>query len=229
MCSCDKSSSDSTTTWDVGHEQDDIEAAGCSCNRPFMDSKRMECRRCSDMYCIRCIKMTATEYKSLNRSDIMWLCTDCREPAEKSIRSDRSIELRCQESMQEFKDKISEIEKNIDSKCDEDRVVWEILKEELSRPQVITASTEAETTIRNGERRPAKAPEAINTVMSEINERKRREKNIVVYGISENKSAVAAERKTSDIEEAKKIFAACTVDLRDVPQIKRLERYKEPQ
>ena len=46
------------------------------------DSKLLECQRCKDHYCIKCLSKTKTEYDILSKSDTMWFCITCRRKIE---------------------------------------------------------------------------------------------------------------------------------------------------
>ena len=50
------------------------------CKKEFKDtnSRILECDRCEDHYCTRCIKLSDVEYELLNsRKDLHWYCGKC--------------------------------------------------------------------------------------------------------------------------------------------------------
>ena len=46
------------------------------CSKIFTDpdSKLLECQRCKDLYCTKCLGKTKTENDILSKSDTMWFC-----------------------------------------------------------------------------------------------------------------------------------------------------------
>jgi hypothetical protein len=60
----------------------------------------------------------------------MWFCVKCRKIVEEHIIIDLKIEKRCKEIMENYEQRISDIESEMNKKCDEPRV-REIVKEEL--------------------------------------------------------------------------------------------------
>lgn len=71
----------------------------------------------------------------------------------------------------------------------------------------------------------------MDTVMSEISERKNRERNIVVFGVSDQTAQSGIERKKQDLVEIQKVFSACRVGLKEdeVLRISRRVNYKNPE
>lgn len=188
------------------------------CNTVISEqSKRLECGRCKDRLCIKCLKIKDSEYKILRRADFMWFCTECRPSVEKSISVDRTIEEKCREIFKEFQERILELENCVERKCNEERV-REIVMEEIGQKHASVTKKEERV-------------QTLDTVMTEISERKNRERNIVVYGIPDQNNPSGKERKKEDLSKIKNIFSACTVELQeeDVLQISRLGKYKSPE
>ena len=102
------------------------------CNTIFAesDAKLLECQRCKEHFCIKCLKKSNTEYDILSKSDTMWFCVKCRKIVEEHIVIDLKIEERCKEIMDNYEQRINDIEIEMVKKCDEPRA-REIVKEEL--------------------------------------------------------------------------------------------------
>ena len=64
------------------------------CKKVFEDSdvKMIECQRCSDHFCIRCLNITKSEYDIMSKSDSIWFCIKCRPIVEEHIVTDFKIE-----------------------------------------------------------------------------------------------------------------------------------------
>jgi hypothetical protein len=79
------------------------------CKKRFVDVNDMllECQRCKDHFCIKCLNKTVDEYKIMENSDIMWFCASCREKVERNIVVDREIEERCKEYFSKFEKRLS--------------------------------------------------------------------------------------------------------------------------
>ena len=210
-------------------KQDDLEEPWeCKkCEKVFRepDAKLLECQRCRDHYCIKCLNKTKTEYEILAKSDTMWFCIVCRQIIEEHIITDLKIEERCKEIMEQYEGRISNLEKAMDEKCDETRV-RELVNEEINK---------VKENIERDENDPEPLPipqtqkkeETINTVMDEINERKARENNLIIFGLEELKSETKQERLEHDDQQVKQLFADCKITLHEdnIKKTRRLGKY----
>ena len=81
------------------------------CKRAFSnpDDKLLECQRCNEHFCIKCLDKSVEEYTLLSSTDIMWFCPPCREKVEKNIITDREIEARCRDLMDHFENRIHQL------------------------------------------------------------------------------------------------------------------------
>jgi hypothetical protein len=182
---------------------DENESWNCTlCSKVFSErnAKLLECQRCSAHYCIKCLNKSVAEYDILSKSDTMWFCPKCREVVEKNIVKDLEIEKRCKEIMATYEQRITTLEHEIARKCDES-TVRQIVNEELSNANASAAKTDI-----------AEGGSVVTSVIGEINERKTREKNIVIYESQEIESKDKKQREQYDIEVVKQVFEAC--DLR---------------
>ena len=66
-------------------------------------------------------KKSNAEHDILSKSDTMWFCVKCRKIAEEHIIIDLKIEKRCKEIMENYEQRISDIESEMYKKCDEPR------------------------------------------------------------------------------------------------------------
>ena len=102
--------------------------------------------------------------------------------------------------------RISKLESEIEGKCNVTDV-RNIIKEELDK----NTSTTDTASLPMGTSGNGKQPETVNNVLSEINERKLRESNIVIHGMAELVSDSDEERKAHDLDKIKNILNVCEV------------------
>jgi hypothetical protein len=167
----------------------------------------------------------------------MWFCVKCRKIAEEHIIIDLKIEKRCKEIMENNEQRISDIESEMNKKCDEPRV-RETVKEELelnscNEPmvkqiveEVINGEGQNLQTEQNaGKRQPKK--ETVTTVIDELNDRKNREKNLLIFGLSENVSERSQEREEHNTENILQLYkdAKITLERVNIQKTQRLGKF----
>ena len=202
----------------------DEESWSCEiCKNVFNDpeAKMLECKRCKQHYCIACLKQSEEMYKLIaQEEDFMWFCTNCREKVEKTIETDFEIETKCNEIMKKHEDRLSKLEEEMPTKCSEDRV-REIFKEEQKKDQSSGA-------LQTGDRIINNEPQVVvNTVLNEIDDRKARENNMVIYGMEEIHSQNREVRLNHDKEMVESILDTCEVRDKTVVKIIRLGKFDE--
>lgn len=199
------------------------------------DARVLECQRCKQHFCIKCLNKPKAEYDILSKSDTMRFCIKCRQIIEEHIIIDLKIEERCNQIMKMYDERITKLEDTVNSKCDEARV-REIIQEELipnrSEPKVHEIVQEELTNLAlNEQENTNKKPktETVTTVLGEINERKSRENNLVIFGMKEIESEVSQERIDYDVEQVTKLFQDCKITLEDgnIRKTKRLGKYNK--
>jgi len=88
------------------------------CKKEFKDpnSRLLECERCADHYCTRCMKINDAEYDFLNaRNDIHWYCDSCEPKVLKSIQLDKEIDKKLEILMAKVDDRMTQMNKDIES------------------------------------------------------------------------------------------------------------------
>jgi hypothetical protein len=188
-------------------------------NKP--DDKLLECQRCSEHFCIQCLNKSVEEYNLMEKSDIMWFCGPCREKVEKNIIVDREIEDMCREIVERFENRLKIVEEQVEKKCDEDRV-RSIIEEEIEKLNVTENISDKDQSKSN-------SVSGVNAVMSEINERKNRENNMIVYGVKESNLEGREARQRYDTKQIQNISDACGVSISssNLSKIVRLGRYSK--
>ena len=176
----------------------------CSLSFESAEDKLLECQRCKSHFCIGCLNKPEAEYKLLTESDLMWFCTGCRERVEKDIVTDVKIEERCKKFLQSFEDRLVTLEEEMKHKCDKQeikQIVRQQINENITKESIKTLIREqVEENKDSLEVNPDEPEETLNSVMLEINERKAREKNMVMFGFSE----IISENKSTRDERDKK-------------------------
>ena len=127
----------------------------------------------------------------------MWFCVQCREKVERNILEDRKIEDLCKEIMLNYEQRILDLEDSMKQKCDEKKV-REIVKEEMKKNTASGGTVEGATSTKPEN-------EIMSSVMTEVNERKNRENNIVIFGLEELGSSKLTDRIENDKRKIKEV------------------------
>jgi hypothetical protein len=139
----------------------------------------------------------------------MWFCVKCRKIVEEHIVIDLKIEERCKEIMENYEQRISDIEivkEELQLNSCNEPMVKKIVEE------VITGEGQnLHSEILARERQPKK--ETVSTVIDELNDRKTREKNVLIFGLKENVSEILQEREGRDIENILQLFKDAKITL----------------
>lgn len=112
-----------------------------------------------------------------------------------------------------FESRLTVIEQKIDTKCDESKLksVRDIVKDELSKAQ--DQMTSYADVAASGSSKIVDKVEMTTVVVDEINQRKKRENNIVIFGLKESESDEKKERGEHDLKQIKEIFEDSKVQL----------------
>lgn len=132
---------------------------------------------------------------------------------------DLKIEDRCNQILKEYVNRITQLETTVIEKCDETRV-REIIKDELGKVENNEDTIDGDT---QNIRSKTVKKEAVTIVIDEMNERKSRENNLIIFGFYENQSEVRQERIDHDIQQVKELYKACKIQL-DTTSIKKTGR-----
>ena len=214
------------------------------CSKLFDDDndKILECMKCSQHFCIKCLGKTPEQYEMMQDPDIMWFCVPCRKVIERSIEVEKQIEEKCNETKSMYEDRLTEIKAKLDTKVNETgvkRIAKEVFQEEIKlNPELkqITKTTVGEILQEIQVEAPAvlatqndKSDEEniTRSVVNEINEQKARERNFVMYGMSEPAFASKEDRATEENQRMIKIAKICQVYLKqeNITKIHRLGKY----
>ena len=158
------------------------------------------------------------EYKWMSKSDTMWFCLPCREKVERNIIVDREIKDRCTEMAAKFEKRIKTSEGKMENKCEKEYIVGiaqeEIRKREQSEPVV-------EITEESGDK--------VQSVISELNERKIRENNMIIYGVDELITNNRIERYEHDKGHVMCIAETCETEVEEdnIVKIVRLGKFNK--
>ncbi|VDI18485.1 Hypothetical predicted protein [Mytilus galloprovincialis] len=169
----------------------------------------------------------------------MWFCAPCRQVVEEHIVTDLKIEERCREIMDNYEQRINKIEIAIEKKCNKeevrDIVSQEIIKHkcdeervrEIAKEEALNGGAVANVVSEDIEGGVLPNQGTVTTVLEEINERKTRENNLIIFGITENESENKQERIEHDVENIVQLFkdAKITLDIENIRKTQRLGKY----
>jgi hypothetical protein len=190
-------------------DMNELEPWDCQiCKNVFKDSdaKMIECQRCSDHFCIKCLNKTKSEYDIISKSDLMWFCIKCRTIVEEHIVIDLKIEQRCRAIMDNYEQRLSSVERMITKKCSEHRA-REIVRDEIKQFSCdeekvrmigkeeslnLTKSTQEEPM--DNQKDEILQTETVTHVIDVIQERTNRANNLIIFGLKENESDNIQER-----------------------------------
>jgi hypothetical protein len=124
--------------------------------------------------------------------------------------------------MHAYETRIYVLEDKIKGKCDKEEVK-KIVHNEIADLKATGASPITADNTQSGKA-------SFESVMSEMNSRKSRENNIVIYGIKEVESEISSVRRNKDIDTAKDILKLCKVKATDdtVSRTSRLGKFNKP-
>lgn len=143
----------------------------------------VQCEYCSEYYCGKCLSLTKAEYDSFKNPSLHWFCPSCEEKVMKSLRTDREVEQRCSEFMKQMEGRIKTLEDEMKTKVNSNQV-----KDIVN--SVIDKSGSKQTNI--------DIEKSVEKKVSEIRDSSRREKNIMIHGVTESQDKTPAVRKRAD-------------------------------
>ena len=160
------------------------------CEKLFRKDNDMvlECEYCEKHYCIKCLRYKQSEYEAMAKPECMWFCLACKPKIEKNILNEKMIEERCLFYCQSINDRLEEVEKQLRTKCDETKVK-ELIKEMEGvhvkpKGQVMQAPNTVES----------------DNIIQEMNDRKAREANFLIFRAPEPETNLKEVREKADSE-----------------------------
>jgi len=86
------------------------------CASVFKDeaSNLLECEYCDHHWCITCLSIKDDEYDVMKRrADLHWYCPSCQEKVLRALTTEKTIEKRCQEYMDQVETRLAKAETDI--------------------------------------------------------------------------------------------------------------------
>lgn len=203
-----------------------------------IDDKLLECQRCRGHFCITCLKKPVAEYILLTESDLMWFCSGCRERVEKDIITDVKIEERCKKFLEGFEDRLCILENSMKNKCERNEVK-SMIKDEAKKEFITEEKVKiivqkeldsrAETAGYSDQGNTTNKEETLNDVITEINDRKLREKNLIVFGFKELVTSSKSTRDEYDEKAMQEIIKITDKEAgeEEIVKVQRLGKYKD--
>ena len=210
------------------------------CDEVFEDDEAevLECMKCTQHFCIKCLGKTSEQYKVMQEPDIMWFCVPCRKQVEKNIETDQKIEEKCQEIMRNYEGRIKALEDKIENKVSNEEVrqiVQEIVTEKNDQELRKIAREVFEDGIKGNQEVKEIAKEIVsNTIedtkneITEMTEQRDRDRNFIVYGLEEPAMDSRENRAEAEKREVIEIARRChvKVDPFNITKIHRLGTYE---
>lgn len=192
----------------VEHVSTDNEVTCQICSKVFVSDsdKLMECERCNDWYCTKCLDMNDKVYKIMNdRKDIHWYCKYCELQAVTAVKTDKDIEDRCATYMKSITDRLDKMDAKIEEKADKDKI--------KDLEQRMTRLEENEKGAEGGDRAEVEkqTSDTVRVAIEEQREREFRARNIVIINLPESDKSKPEERQDDDIKTTKNLLTALDI------------------
>ena len=207
----------------------------------------LECMKCLQHFCIKCIGKTPEQYEVMKEPDIMWFCVTCREQVEKAIEVDKKIEEKCREISEMYENRIKILEDKMKDKVgkEEVRIIAREVYEEVGREknegdevrkiakEVFQEEVRDNTDIKQMAKEAAHdsitetKSELITVATWELNEQKARENNFVIHGPEEPQIRSKEDRAEAEKRVVSEFASLCDVELQveNIVKIHRLGTY----
>ncbi len=189
------------------------------CTKAFTDprSRLLECEFCEKHFCIKCLQMSVREYETMKTSTAMWFCGPCKCKVTENIATEKTIQEKCELYLKEFAGRLEVVEQQVQLKCDEERV------REIVRNEMDTKPNEQEEGATHTNINHTKS--GAEATIKELNDRRDREPNLIVFNAKETKEILKADRLKDDKKLFQEICEQCEANIdveNDVEKIVRL-------
>ena len=182
------------------------------CTKVFVDAddKLLECERCDQWFCTKCVDMTDAVYEIMtDRRDMHWYCDTCEGLAVTAVKTDKDIADRCAFYMKSLTERMDIMDKKIESKADKTSITeLESRVKSLEEKQVSDRSGGASAS--GGETEKQKS-DTVRETIEEQKEREFRARNIVIHNLPESEKEEIDERREDDITLVTGVFDALGV------------------
>ena len=202
----------------------------CLCQVEFQieEEKPIVCDRCEYPVCITCSLVPPSEFSVLTRADRpgIWCCRGCKKSALTAIKNDRTIEEKCKEFLEDFRNEFDQKLKNMkdDFESKIQRVESELSSLKNNIPDVGCAETLVTKT--NESLLKAKsdlATTAVQQSTKEMSDRDRRKCSLIWFGVPESKAENPPDKVKDDISYVQKI---CDNVLKTTVEITKCVRHR---
>ena len=154
-----------------------------SCQESFSDEndQLIECDRCELWFCLSCTGMDPKHYELLNdktlAKNFLWMCGNCKAPALKAVKTDKDIETRCNEFLGKFRVEVKEELK--------------VVKEDIADLKATSESHKVDL--------QSMKKDVLEEAIREVQERQKRNLNLIFYNVEESDEEDPQERKKEDL------------------------------
>lgn len=174
------------------------------CKADISNDQMIQCDRCEDWLCRKCAGLNAEALEIFSKypDTMTWFCQDCKLSALKAVKSDNLIEDRCKAHFDSLKKeldtilnkKFEEADSSIKSVEDKMRKEDQSIREEIAKLKVDLEQKIEKVT-----------GEVTTKSVQEVNERRSRAGNAILFKLKESPLPDPELRKAEDIQLAKKL------------------------
>ncbi len=182
------------------------------CKKAFIeeDAQILECERCSQHFCAKCIHLSKDEYKMLTkRTDVFWFCPPCAVKAKATWGREMAVEECSKLLMETVTTKLTEWEDKFESRLKQ-LESQKVAEQEMDDTKTWSGLFKTGDNTANCDVAKSIAREAVQEQVKEQKNREDRDQNIIIFRVEESNSA---EAETRQKEDAKFFESLCTEQL----------------
>ena len=183
-------------------KSDSVECVVCSKYFVNKHDKLIECDRCEKWVCLPCSNLTSEQYDAID-DNLIWFCRHCRKPAIQAVKTDQSIEEKCNKFLAMFKSEINEKMSDIQKK------VSSIESSQKSMENQLSVLNEND----NPHLKSKGHTMGDEAIIKEVQIREERKCNAILYNVREPETNLKDERKTIDTNVVNEIIELCDEDI----------------
>ena len=187
-----------------------------------VDEKGIQCDHCDRWYHVKCQKISSSTFKaiSMEGSDVPWLCNHCRENLTRMEKELQRLEKENQELRIEnskLMERMAKIEERVDAIKQEVRdeinmqmkdMIKEAMKDNLEAIETLNRQKIEENNQGEGNEptNTIHMKDLIKESVNEVEENKRREKNLIIYNLKESQRDIGKDRERDDVKICSKLM-----------------------
>ena len=161
--------------------------------------KLIECDRCEKWVCIKCSNLKVSQYDAID-DNLIWFCRNCRKPALHAVKTDQSIEEKCNLFLESFR-----CEKRINEKMS--KIEMKVTDIESNQTPMANPLTDISSSKNNTKH--SSHTMADEAIIKEVQIREERKYNAILFHVKELQTNLKEERKQYDRNSVNDILDIC--------------------